>query len=120
MPTFLLGQKRFRRKNFYMPCVIADDLDEKTPEELAEIYKATWWADLITEAEWKVLLDHDDATAAAKSRLKKKMTGWWMALSRISILHPELYEQSVKAATKLYEAQLREPIPIFRGPVDSG
>lgn len=112
-PTYLLGTERVRRKNFYMPCVLGPVFHEATPEEQAKLLKQTWWADLITDAEWKVILDHADASPSAKSRLKKKVAGWIIAEGRIALLAPDLYLAAVKEARQLYRDQVGERHPLY-------
>src|SRR3990167_5715224 len=105
--------KRFRRKNLYLPCALAVTLDDLSDDDYAEIMQATYWADLIAGAEWKVVLEDDAATAAAKSRLKKKMIGWWMALGRIAALRPDLYNLSVTEAAALYQKKIGTEHPVL-------
>lgn len=72
MPSYNHGGTTFHRKNLFMPCIINDRFDDLTPEEQAAIYKATYWADNITNREWPVVLNHDDANKVHRSRLKKR------------------------------------------------
>jgi hypothetical protein len=65
-----------KRKNRYMPCIISERFGGLPPEEQAAVVKAAYWSDNITNAEWPVVLKHEDATASNKSRLKKKAAGW--------------------------------------------
>lgn len=114
MPDYKIGEEKFRRKNLYLPCVIGERFDELTAEEKAAAYRATGWADNITAAEWPVVLGEDAATKTNRSRLKKKMVGWFMAQGRIAALNPELYHQAYEEARKLYLEQIGEPSPILQ------
>jgi hypothetical protein len=88
VPTYKHGGKTFRRKNLYLPCIIGPRLDDMSDEEVADVYKATYWADNIAASEWPAVLRHDDCSPSAKSRLKKKAAGWIMALERIGRIKP--------------------------------
>jgi hypothetical protein len=77
-------------------------------EEDAEMLKATYWADLIAQAEWKAVLGHDDCSPSAKSRLKKKASGWLIALARIYLLRPELFAEIADRANTSYEQQVED------------
>ena len=101
-----------KRKGRYLPCVISADFDSMTPAEQVAVVKATYWSDLITEAEWPVVLRHDGVKAYVKSRLKRKSVGWLMALSRIVRLHPTFAAQVLREADDLYRKQVREAPPI--------
>jgi hypothetical protein len=92
MPTYEIDGKTFRRKNFYMPCIIGPRFRRKGAEEKVKTLKETYWVDNITNADWPAVLDDDDASPSAKSRLKKKAAGSLMALQRIALLNPELFE----------------------------
>ena len=94
-----------------MPCIINDRFDDLTPEEQAALFKATYWADNITEREWPVVLDHDDANKVHRSRLKKKGAGWLMALARIAHLNPELFRAMAEQACTMYVDQVEENFP---------
>ena len=113
MPGYRIGEEKFRRKNLYLPCVIGERFDDMTQEEQVAAFKATWWADNITAAEWPVVLGEAAATKTNRSRLKKKMVGWFMAMGRIALLNPELYHQAFEEARTLYLSQIGEPNPIL-------
>jgi hypothetical protein len=110
---YRFGEEIVARKHLWLPCALGDQLDGASDEEKARLYRATWWADNITNAEWPVLLGHEGASKTAKSRLKRKLVGWAMAEGRIAVLNPELYNQAVKEAKRLYQEQLGEPHPLF-------
>jgi hypothetical protein len=93
-------------------------MDDMTPAEQAAAFKATWWAQNITNAEWPALLGHEGASKYARSRLKRKVVGWLMAMGRIAALNPKLYNQAVNEALALYEQQLGQPHPMFRSYLD--
>ncbi len=116
MPLYQVGEEVVRRKNLYMPCVIGPKFDEATPEEKARILRDTWWADLISNSEWKVLLT-EDFTPSAKSRLKKKAAGWLIALGRIAVLNPKLYNEVTDEAQRRYEEQIGKPHPVIQAAV---
>jgi hypothetical protein len=118
VPMYAVGDQTFRRKNLYIPCAIDATIDDKTPAEQAAIYKATYWADNITNSQWPVVLDHDGASKVERSRLKRKGVGWVMALSRIAALNPDLYNQIVAEAKALYQDQIGVPSPMFRSDDD--
>lgn len=111
MPRYKVGDQVVRRKNFYMPCVIGERVEEMSEEEYAAILKATKWADNITNAEWPAVLGHDDCSPSAKSRLKKKAAGWLMALGRIAYLNPDLHREIVEQAEQMYRDQIGEDHP---------
>jgi hypothetical protein len=113
MPTYKHGGKTFRRKNLYMPCIIGPRLDDMTDEEVAELYKATYWADNITNGEWPAVLQHDDCSPSARSRLKKKAAGWLMALQRIARIHPGLFEEIAAKADEMYREQVEDEPPVL-------
>ena len=111
MPRYKIGDQVVRRKNLYLPCAIAAEVDEMSPEEQASVYRAAFWADNITNAEWPVVLGHENFTPSAKSRLKKKAAGWLMALGRIACLNPDLHREIVKQAEEMYRDQIGEDHP---------
>ncbi|MGI8796908.1 MAG: hypothetical protein ACR2IR_10075 [Acidimicrobiia bacterium] len=113
MPTYELGGKTFRRKNFYMPCIIGPRVKDMSDDERVAVMKATYWADNITNAEWPAVLRHDDCSPSAKSRLKKKAAGWLMALQRIAKINPELFEEIAAKADAMYREQIEEE-PVVR------
>ena len=111
MAEYEIGGTTVRRKNLYMPCIIGPVFDEATPEEQARILKATFWADNITNSEWPVVLDHDEATKVNRSRLKKKGAGWMMALARIAYLNPDMFRAMCAQARTMYVDQIEEEFP---------
>lgn len=113
MPTYKIGGERVRRKHFWLPCIISARTDDMTEAERAAIYKATYWSDNITNAEWPVVLGHEGATKPNRSRLKKKIVGWLMAMGRIARLNPELFEEARQKAAALYRQQLEEDHPFL-------
>lgn len=112
LPACALHKAQAERKNLYLPCVISADLDAMTPEEQARVWRETYWADNIANAEWPAVLRHDGAKAYVKSKLKRKAVGWVMALSRIVWLNPALGADILRAADHLYREQIREDPPI--------
>jgi hypothetical protein len=96
---------------------VADDLDGKSDEEVAAIYKAHRWMDLITDGEWPVLLQNV-RNAPVKSRLKRKLVWWFMALGRVAEIDPGLYNKAVAEARELFEQQFGRPHPVLRGRTD--
>ena len=111
VPEYEIAGQRLRRKNWYMPCVIAADFDGLPDDEQARVLKATYWADNITNREWPVVLGHDDATTTNRYRLKRKAAGWMMALARISVINPELFEAAAAQAREMYADQVGEQYP---------
>jgi hypothetical protein len=116
MPKWRIGDKTFRRKNLYIPCVIASRMDELRAEKQAEIYKKTWWADFLTEREWRTILRQNPPrhTSVVKSMLKKKAAGWLVALGRLATFEPELYNASVTLARDLSQDLIGEPHPLLK------
>jgi hypothetical protein len=112
MPTYNFNGTRVRRKNFYMPCIIGPRFDEANEDEQAEILKATYWADNITNTEWPAVLNHDDCSPSARSRLKKKAAGWLMALQRIARINPKLLHEIAVKADEMYRDQIEEEPPL--------
>jgi hypothetical protein len=102
----------FERKHFWLPCATAGDMDGKTPEEIAAIHRAHRWMDLITNAEWPVLLQ-TVRNSSVRSRLKRKVVWWLMATGRIAEIQPELYNQAVDEAKALFEKQFGRAHPMF-------
>ncbi|MGZ4254817.1 MAG: hypothetical protein ACXVS6_22710 [Solirubrobacteraceae bacterium] len=102
MPRYQIGGELFRRKNLYLPCVIVGRADEMTEAELARVYRENAWADNITEGEWLVVLEREDAKPYARSRLKRKAAGWLVAFARIADLQPDLAAQIVTQAAEVY------------------
>jgi hypothetical protein len=113
MGRYRIGDQTFRRKNFYMPCIINARFDDMTDDEKIAVYKSTYWADNITNAEWPVVLGHAEATKSNRSKLKKKMVGWLMALGRIAYLNPGLFEQARREAAELYRKQIENEHPFL-------
>jgi hypothetical protein len=112
LPACDLCKAMVERKNLYMPCVINDKFESMTPAEQAKVYRATYWADLITNAEWPVVLGHEGVKRYVKSKLKKKAVGWVMALSRMLTLNPEFGAQVLREADALYREQIEQEPPI--------
>lgn len=108
MARYKIGDQTVRRKNFYMPCIISERIKEMSDEEYARILKETYWADFIANAEWAALLEYDDCSPSAKSRLKKKSAGWLIALARIYYLNPRLFAETVEKAAEIYEDQIQD------------
>ncbi len=94
MARWKVGDHEFQRKNLYLPCIISERLEDMSDEEHARALREAYWAELITNAEWPVVLSHDGVKAYVKSRLKKKAVGWLVALSRIVWLNPKLGAQT--------------------------
>ena len=113
MPTYDFNGTRVRRKNLYMPCIVGPRFEDANEDEQADILKATYWADSITNAEWPAVLDRDDCSPSAKSRLKKKAAGWLMALQRIGKINPELFEEVAAKADEMYREQIEEEPPVL-------
>jgi hypothetical protein len=113
MSRYRAGSETARRKHMWMPCVISADFDGMTDEEKVRTLRETYWADNLTNSEWPVMLQ-DVRNAPVRSRLKKKMVGWFMILGRIGALNPELYNQAYAEARALYRKQLGEPWPLCR------
>jgi hypothetical protein len=116
MPRYRVGDQGFHRKHAWLPCVIGDRFEDMTDEEKVAAFKATRWAENITNAEWPALLGYPEGTAANKSRLKRKAVGWYMALGRIAALNPALFDRIVQEARALYAEQLGEPHPTLGQP----
>lgn len=110
---YRIGDEIVTRKHLWLPCVLSTDLEGATDEEKVKLYRATWWADNITNAEWPVVLGHEGTSKTAKSRLKRKLIGWFMAMGRIAALNPELFDQAAKEAKALYLEQLRDRHPLM-------
>ncbi|MDQ3661261.1 MAG: hypothetical protein M3454_09435 [Actinomycetota bacterium] len=117
MPTYRIGGRDVRRKNLYRPCIMDEEFDKAHAEgddaTIARLYKATAWADNITDSEWSVVLREEDAKPYNRSRLKKKAAGWLMALQRIARLHPELFEEIADLAQRTYHEQVKEDPPVL-------
>jgi hypothetical protein len=114
MPEYEIGGQRVRRKNFYMPCAIGPRVETMTETEYAEILKATYWADYVTNSEWPALLDQDGCSPSARSRLKKKVAGWAIVLGRIAVINPELLAEALQRARSEYERLTETPYPEVR------
>jgi hypothetical protein len=108
MPT-----ERNLRKNLWHPCALGPEFEKADAAEQLRLFKATYWADNITNAEWPVLLRQPDAknVAVNRSRLKKKASGWLMALARISVLNPDLFAAICEQARTMYADQVKDDYP---------
>jgi hypothetical protein len=113
MPQYRVGEQTFRRKHTWLPCAINDRLDGMSEEDVVAAYRAAYWADLITDAEWRALLREDGCNPSARSRLKRKAAGWFVALGRIAALDPELYSAIFDQAERLYGEQIGERHPVL-------
>jgi hypothetical protein len=113
MAKYRAGDEVARRKHRWLPCAIAAKADEMSDEEFVRALRATWWADNITNAEWPVVLGQEGASKSTKSRLKRKLVGWFMAQGRIAALNPELWHQAYQEAQALYAEQVGEPHPVL-------
>jgi hypothetical protein len=116
MPTYQIGDATFRRKHLYMPCImnLAEQRQDLTPEELVALYKACYWEDFITKAEWPVVLGHDVSAKTLKTnkyRLKRKAVGWLISLGRIAHINPKLSDEIIEDARKLYQEQIQREWP---------
>jgi len=116
MPKYRIGEHTFRRKNLYIPCLLAEKIEDLPPEKQAEIYKKSWWCDLLTEVEWRTILNHNPPSYkdVVRSRLKKKIIGWFIVLGRIATFDPELHDTAYGEAKKLYEELCGSPHPTLR------
>lgn len=112
MPEYRIGGQTVSRKNLYMPCIIGERVEQMTDEEHAAVLKANAWADMITNAEWPVVLGHSDASKFAKARLKKKVAFWMIAMARIAVLNPELFAAAADFARSTYSEQVEEDYPV--------
>lgn len=86
-------------------------------EEKVKVFKETWWADNLTEAEWRLILDQNPPgySKVVKSRLKRKLTGWLMAMARVALFAPEVYGGAIDKAKEMYQQQVGEEHPLFKG-----
>src|ERR1035441_10123241 len=94
-----------------MPCALGPVFDAATPADQLAMMKATKWADNLTNAEWPVMLQ-DVSNPPVKSRMKKKIVGWIMILTRIMVLNPVLFHEAMVAANDLYTKQTGEQNPL--------
>lgn len=111
MPEYRVGDQIVRRKNTYMPCIIQADFGNLPPAEQAAVLKATYWADNITNSEWPVVLGHADVPRQPGWRLRKKASGWIVALARIAYLNPDLFGAIVEQARTMYADQVKADFP---------
>jgi hypothetical protein len=109
MAEYRIGDHTFRRKNFYLPCIISARVDRMSDEEWVAVHKAAYWADNITNTEWPLVLRHDGVKAYVRSRFKKKAAGWLMALARVAAINPELFAEIVAKAEEMYREQIEDP-----------
>lgn len=115
MPTYLMNGKRIRRKNLYLPCALAQNIEGMTEEQRAEIYKANKWCDRITNNEWELILNqHPKSEAVIRSQLTNKMVEWLIMLGRISIGQPHLFNTAIEKAKKKYKETFGEENPILK------
>ena len=110
-PVYSFGSDQVRRKHWYLPCALGDEFDNASDEEQARILRANYWTDYISASEWAALLGEEGCTPSAKSRLKKKAAGWFVALGRIAVLNPDLFLAAVAQALRLYVEQTRSEYP---------
>jgi hypothetical protein len=108
MAEYRIGDRTFSRKNLYVPCIIGARFDSMTEAEKASAYKAAYWADNITNAEWPLVLRHDGVKAYVRSRFKKKAAGWLMALARVALINPDLFAEIATKADEMYREQIED------------
>jgi len=102
----------FERKNAYMSCVVGERFDTMTPQEQAQALKAAYWADLLTNAEWPVVMRHEGVAAPTRSKLKKKIVGWVIALSHVAQINREFAAQVLRDADARCREQFEREPPI--------
>jgi len=108
MAEYRIGDHTFRRKNFYLPCIISARVDGMSDEERVAVLKAAYWADNITNTEWPLVLRHEGVKAYVRSRFKKKAAGWLMALARVATINPELFAEIAAKAEEMYREQIED------------
>ena len=115
MPKYRIGRKTFRRKNLYIPCVIAENFDDLSEEDQVKIFKETWWADNLSDAEWRTILKQNPPNyeRVVRSRLKKKIVGWLVVLGRLATFEADLYNDAVKEAKEIYSKLIKREHPLF-------
>jgi hypothetical protein len=126
MPEYVFGDQVVRRKNLYRPCVMTEEFERLQAEGdhagIARLLKATAWADNFTNTEWPIVLERFAETeeelqkvrnAPARSRLKRKAAGWLVALQRMALLNPELFEGVADLAGRTYREQIQDE-PVVR------
>jgi len=55
-----------------------------------------------------------------RSRLKRMMVGWWMALGRMACFYKEIYNRSVAEAEKLCKELIGSEHPVFEPSTEHG
>lgn len=88
-----------KRKHLWFPCGVGD-LDEYSYENYKRLLKETDWQKWITEAQWDALVN--EKPGPNKSKLKRRIAEWHVAIWRAADFDEELVEQAKKEARRLW------------------
>jgi hypothetical protein len=111
--TWKVGEETFHRKHAYLPCVISERIEQMSEAERADAYRAAWFLDSLSDGEWKAVLGEDGASKAAKSRAKRKLTGWLVVLGHVQTVNPELFEAALTDAFTIHKQQFESAHPLW-------
>ncbi len=93
-----------KRKHFWFPCGVANsetDPIAKWPlEDYNLLMRETDWEKWITDAQWRTLIDNENGPN--RSKLKKRLIEWMVAMKRISSLDRDLYLEAREEADRLW------------------
>ncbi len=93
-----------KRKHFWFPCGVANsetDPIAKWPlEDYKRLIRETDWEKWITDAQWRTLLDNGNGPN--RSKLKKRLTEWMVAMRRVASLDLDLYQEAREGADCLW------------------
>ncbi len=93
-----------KRKHFWFPCGVANS--EKDPiakwplEDYNLLMRETDWEKWITDAQWRTLIDNGNGPN--RSKLKKRLIEWMVAMRRIASLDIDLYQEAREGADHLW------------------
>ena len=91
------------RKHEYMPCILVAQQEDFTPEEWVALMKRCYYADYFTVAEWKAIVSEgEQPNRPVKSKLKRKVVGWLMALGRLGAIRRKWLAEAYLKAEKEY------------------
>ncbi len=94
-----------KRKHFWFPCGVANSEKDPIAEWPLEDYKflvrETDWEKWITDAQWRILIN-DYENGPNRSKLKRRVAEWLVALRRIASLDIDLYREAREEADRLW------------------
>jgi hypothetical protein len=112
---YTAGDASAVRKHEYMPCILVARQEDFSPEEWVVLMKRCYYADYFTVAEWRAIVsDGQQQNRSVKSKLKRKVTGWLMAMGRLGAIKRDWLTGAMLKATEEYQeltgADLRQDL----------